>query len=110
MSRPARYVALSPVLVRAPTLPVDAYLALPPNSTDEQLDDPLVRTAVAVASSDLLDGIDSPSPGRADRAATAMLRYRIRMSTRPTPFGLFAGVGLAEWGDRTTIHLRHWGP
>jgi thiopeptide-type bacteriocin biosynthesis protein len=106
MSRPARYVALSPVLVRAPTLPVDAYLALPPNSTDEQLDDPLVRTAVAVASSDLLDGIDSPSPGRADRAATAMLRYRIRMSTRPTPFGLFAGVGLAEWGDRTTIHLR----
>jgi thiopeptide-type bacteriocin biosynthesis protein len=106
MSRPARYVALSPVLVRAPTLPVDAYLALPPDAADEQVSDPLVRTAVAVASPDLLDGIDHPSPGRAERAASAVLRYRIRMSTRPTPFGLFAGVGLAALGDRTTIHLR----
>ena len=29
MSAPARYTALSPVLVRAPVLPVEAYLALP---------------------------------------------------------------------------------
>ncbi|QBR92595.1 lantibiotic dehydratase [Nocardioides euryhalodurans] len=106
MSRLARYVALSPVLVRAPTLPVDAYLALPADAAAEQVRDPLVRTAVAVASPDLLDGIDHPSPGRAGRAASALLRYRIRMSTRPTPFGMFAGVGLAAWGDRTSIHLR----
>ncbi len=106
MSRPARYVALSPVLVRAPTLPVDAYLALSPDAGDEQVSDPLVRTAVAVASPDLLDRIEHPSPGRAERAASAVLRYRIRMSTRPTPFGMFAGVGLATWGNRTSMHLR----
>ena len=106
MSRPARYVALSPVLVRAPTLPVDAYLALPPEARNEQVSDPLIRTAVAVASPDLFDGIDQPGNGRAERAASALLRYQIRMSTRPTPFGLFAGVGLAAWGDRTTMHLR----
>ncbi|MGH3871138.1 MAG: lantibiotic dehydratase [Pseudonocardiaceae bacterium] len=32
------------------------------------------------------------------RAALALLRYDIRMRTRPTPFGLFAGVCCGEFG------------
>jgi lantibiotic biosynthesis protein len=33
-------------------------------------------------------------------------RYQIRMSTRPTPYGLFAGVALASWGEKTDLRIR----
>ena len=111
MSTPARYAPLAAVLVRAPALPVEAYLALPAESpaADEPVApaDPLVRAALAIASPDLLDRLDRVRAGTsgAARAVGALLRYRIRMSTRPTPFGLFAGVGLAELGERTELRL-----
>ena len=38
------------------------------------------------------------------------MRSFIRMSTRPTPYGLFAGVGLAELGDATDLRLGAAGP
>lgn len=40
-----------------------------------------------------------PSPG----ALLALLKYSIRMSTRSTPFGLMAGIGIVELGDRTRL-------
>jgi thiopeptide-type bacteriocin biosynthesis protein len=110
MTAPARYAPLGAVLVRAPALPVEAYLALPAElpAADEPVApaDPLVRAALSIASPDLLDRLDRVHAGTgAARAAGALLRYRIRMSTRPTPFGLFAGVGLAELGERTELRL-----
>ena len=111
MSAPARYAPLGAVLVRAPALPVEAYLALPTESPAEDEPvapaDPLVRAALAIASPDLLDRLDRVRAGTsgAARAVGALLRYRIRMSTRPTPFGLFAGVGIAELGERTELWL-----
>ncbi|MDQ4117141.1 MAG: lantibiotic dehydratase family protein, partial [Actinomycetota bacterium] len=112
----ARYVPLSPVLVRAPVLPVDAYLALAagPDAADAPLapTDPLVRAALAVASPELLEQLDSLRPGTrdADRAAAALERYLIRMSTRPTPFGMFAAVGLADLGDETDLRVQSGPP
>ncbi len=67
--------------------------------------DPLVREAVTVSSASLgavLDRVaagvlpDLPGLRRAVRALTA---YRIRMATRPTPFGLMAGVATAGFTD-----------
>ncbi|MEU9759590.1 thiopeptide-type bacteriocin biosynthesis protein [Streptomyces sp. NPDC047987] len=48
-------------------------------------------------------------PGQLRRAALAVLRYDIRMRTRPTPFGLFAGVARGRFGtgakvERGTAH------
>ena len=34
-----------------------------------------------------------------------LYRFLTRMSTRPTPFGLFAGVGLAKWGRTTNLTI-----
>ena len=34
-----------------------------------------------------------------------LLRYLIRMSTRPTPYGMFAGVALSEFGEETDLRL-----
>jgi thiopeptide-type bacteriocin biosynthesis protein len=41
---------------------------------------------------------DGLSDAQLRRAALAVLRYRLRMSSRPTPFGLFAGVSGGEFG------------
>jgi len=67
----------------------------------------LARRALAVGSLSLLDAVERPSLSRADgaRRASKLLRYLIRMSTRPTPYGLFAGVALAQWGEHTDLTL-----
>lgn len=54
-------------------------------------------------------GPDGIRPGQLRRAALAVLRYDIRMRTRPTPFGLFAGVALGRFDataevERGTAH------
>ncbi|GLZ35617.1 lantibiotic dehydratase [Lentzea sp. NBRC 105346] len=64
--------------------------------------DPVVREAVAVSSASLAHGIDAleagaePGQARLRRLATALTRYRLRMASRPTPYGLLAGVAVAD--------------
>ncbi|HWC28057.1 MAG TPA: lantibiotic dehydratase family protein, partial [Solirubrobacteraceae bacterium] len=95
------------VMVRAPLLPVDAYPALA-RAEETAARDPLVRTAIAVGSRELLPELDragSRSARDRQRLRAKLLRYLIRMSTRPTPYGLFAGVGLADVGDATDLRI-----
>jgi hypothetical protein len=42
---------------------------------------------------------------RARRAALALARYAIRYARRSTPFGLFAGVALVEFGECSAVHV-----
>ncbi|MBW1597212.1 lantibiotic dehydratase family protein [Streptomyces sp. JJ38] len=67
--------------------------------------DDAFRQAVSSASPDLerqvqsiLDG-RSPKVRRVRRAALATARYAIRYARRSTPYGLFAGVTLIEFGE-----------
>ena len=100
------YRPMDHLVVRAPLLPVDAYLAGTGNGRRGHLG-PEVRRALAVASPSLLAALDRAGPGDPGwpRLEGKLLRYRIRMSTRPTPFGLFAGVGVTRWADRTDLAL-----
>jgi thiopeptide-type bacteriocin biosynthesis protein len=106
------YTALDFAMVRAPLLPVEAYLAL--RSVEDQfalLKDPRVRRAVAVGSLSLLNALDrfeqsALTAKDADRLRAKLLRYQIRMSTRPTPYGLFAGCAIAPFGNRTDLGIR----
>jgi thiopeptide-type bacteriocin biosynthesis protein len=95
------------VVVRAPLLPVEAYEALHERNGRGGPLDPEVRWALAVASPSLLAALDRArtSDRGLARLESKLLRYLIRMSTRPTPFGLFAGVGMAGWADRTDLAL-----
>lgn len=106
--RPA-YEAADFLVLRAPLLSLDAYRTLQgPGRPDVGLTETsAVQQALMVASPSLLDAEDATtSPGRrASKVESARLRYMIRMSTRPTPFGLLAGVAMARWGDRTTLTL-----
>ena len=97
------YRPLDWAVVRTPLLPVDRY----PTAEPSIADDARVQRALAVGAGDLTRALERPpadAKGR-DRLAGKLLRYLIRMSTRPTPFGLFAGVGLASWGASTDLAL-----
>jgi thiopeptide-type bacteriocin biosynthesis protein len=91
------------LFVRTPLFPIEMYLSLG-SSLDRFIADPLVQTALAAGSVSLFDaleraGEDEPElPGK-------LLRYLIRMSSRPTPYGLFAATAIARWGAATDLAL-----
>lgn len=93
------------LVVRTPLLPVSQiHLAREPRRA---LENPDVVRALAVGCPDLLATLRRPSTKGRDRvrAENSLARYLIRMTTRPTPYGAFAGVSLACWGARTTLAL-----
>jgi class I lanthipeptide synthase len=113
-------------LVRSPLLTVDAYrgiLAAGPAAGDvplaggdhgaqeamgRLLRDPLVASAIASASPDLfreLSATRAASSPRGGKAFSGLFRYLNRMSTRPTPYGLFAGVGFGWFAQSTSLRL-----
>jgi hypothetical protein len=89
------YAPLDAVLVRTPLLPVEAYRLSAATSARNQW----IDAAITVGSLSLARA------GSTERTAAPRLRYGIRMATRPTPYGLFSGVGLARWDDTTTLAL-----
>lgn len=69
-----------------------------------------VESAIALASPSLYKGLARLRSGEIDARRekhifAGLLRYLIRMSTRPTPFGLFAGVAPGFFGEETTLQL-----
>jgi lantibiotic biosynthesis protein len=106
------YDALDFAMVRAPLLAVETYLSL--GSREDLialLRNPPVKRAIAAGSVSLLNALDrfeqsSLSPKDIDRMITSLLRYAIRMSTRPTPYGLFAGCSVAPFGEATDLNIR----
>ncbi|MBC8070423.1 MAG: lantibiotic dehydratase, partial [Deltaproteobacteria bacterium] len=104
-------------VLRAPLLSVDAWrqwcdtgdLAGQRAQLRAQLERPEVREAIAVASPSLLVGlpqwIREPQSEGGQKIERALVRYLSRMSTRPTPFGLFAGCGVGTIGARTGIRV-----
>ncbi|GGM71997.1 lantibiotic dehydratase [Longimycelium tulufanense] len=94
-------------LLRAPVLPVDGASR---NGVSEgggrpaPPDRELVREALEVASPAAAALLDT-APLVGTRQSRALTRYLVRMSARPTPFGLFVGVAPVSFGDRAHISL-----
>ncbi|MGW7450016.1 lantibiotic dehydratase [Streptomyces sp. NPDC054787] len=103
------YRPLGWAMVRAPSLPTDALVEAGAAADGDTLTPaaPLVRLAIEVASHDLAAALarTRPDDPAARRVRGKLARYLIRMCTRPTPYGVFAGVGLARWADRTDLAL-----
>lgn len=123
-------------VLRSPGLPLDALaVAVPPTQEDSaevspetrlerdrealrgalraQIRQPAVREAVALASPDLAARLDAWLEGTLDDAATrgverALVKYLSRMSSRATPFGLFAGVSTGVWGPESRLAVDSW--
>lgn len=100
------------VMVRTPLLPVEAFLD-PPTAVapgTELPADPRIQRALAVGAGDLFRALSKPpatdkaqSEKALRRMRDSLQRYLIRMSTRPTPYGTFAGVAVAHWGETTDL-------
>jgi thiopeptide-type bacteriocin biosynthesis protein len=100
------------VMLRAPALPIESYLALPQIFAQDDwaaaaLSDPRVRSSLAIGSPSLLDALERSSQDdkKAPRLRHKLRRFLVRMSTRPTPYGMFAGAMAATWGEMTTVGL-----
>lgn len=110
--RPFSYRPLDRFVVRVPRLPVERYHSDATATDAAELlhraaSDTDMRAALAVSSESLDAALARPgAPGKkARQRVDSLLRYLIRASTRPTPFGLFAGVGLGRWDESTDLAL-----
>jgi thiopeptide-type bacteriocin biosynthesis protein len=106
------YAPVGFAMVRTPLLPVQAFASLRTEADQfALLQDPRVRRAVAAGSLSLLHALDRLEQSgltrrEAERLAAKLLRYQIRMSTRPTPYGLFAGCAVVPIGGRTDLRMQ----
>lgn len=103
-------------MIRAPLLPIEQFFRMLQTdalhdyllrlySTNEQ-----IRHAILIASPSLdeaLQAIDSKSTKEREQIFSSLLKYVLRMSSRPTPFGLFAFVSSGSWGERAAVHFNH---
>lgn len=68
-----------------------------------------IEQAVAIASISLVDELQRVHPRgnsrKTERAYSRLLRYLVRMCTRPTPFGLFAGIAMGTFADHSEVQL-----
>ncbi|MER6171623.1 lantibiotic dehydratase [Streptosporangium sp. NPDC001681] len=104
-------------LLRAPIMPVQTFTGLlsgdgGADGARERLrslsEHPRFVQALHVASPSMTAGLAHLSGAdekRVARAYSTLLRYGTRMATRPTPYGLFSGVGGGRFAGTTSLHL-----
>ncbi|WP_452600535.1 lantibiotic dehydratase family protein [Pontimicrobium sp. MEBiC06410] len=117
MSRNFPYKSFSNYVLRSPLLTFDLYREITSKKeiTDEQFKDlyadKSIKEAIFLASPDLSKVADLWVNGKIDskkdidRLKFSILKYISRMSSRCTPFGLFAGCSVGKFNDKTNISL-----
>lgn len=100
-------------VVRLPRLPQSNLDNIPEGIKElrillkEWMADPLVKEAIYIASPTLYDRIGiwskNPNSKEAEKISYTLLKYYVRMSSRPTPFGLFSGIGLGTYSKRNLL-------
>ncbi len=130
------YQPLDFFVIRAPLLPIEHYQMLSAwggNSASIQsliAANPKIDKALAIGNPSFHDAIinltnhkdqtnhsenngghskDGHAEKDEEKILGKLLRLVIRMSTRPTPFGLYAGVAVGEFGDGSNIGIAETG-
>jgi lantibiotic biosynthesis protein len=99
----------SKLIVRTPTLPFDENLS--EDFLREMLENQLFAEALYLASPTLYEEAMNwkagtiTDPKKAVKVPQSLGKYYSRMCSRCTPFGLFAGCGVAEWAEETSLIL-----
>ncbi len=123
-------------VLRTPSLPLDALSFQPQAKLEDEALEPstmrqerdrealrqvlrelakqdAIREALALASPDLAARLDAWLEGSLQGKAArnieqSLVKYLSRMSSRCTPFGLFAGVSLGAWGPASSLSVESW--
>ena len=106
----------SQYVLRTPLFPLSFYCNVLENYSSDNivhvLDSPFVREAIRMASPELLESLDrwktdpsSLSNKKKLGLEFSLLKYIARMSSRCTPFGLFAGCAAGTMASETKITL-----
>lgn len=100
-------------ILRTPILPVNFFLKLTKDKeiADEDLKtifyNPLINEAIYLASPVLYQEIkkwgENKSIDDKDKIKISFIKYLSRMSSRPTPFGLFSGCSLGKFHVKNKI-------
>lgn len=101
-----KYKAAEHMLMRCPTRSLNEFYDFAKLSDDEIMafcrQDKLFAEAVAIASQDLYKMYADDSGKTTARMLESVKKYYDRMTARPTPYGLFAGVTTAQFSDDGT--------
>lgn len=96
-------------VLRTPLLPIKTVLNLSDQGLRDVYCHPDVLEALYIAAPEFFDAFQRSknvsSPKKLNEIEITLLKYLLRMSTRCTPFGLFAGISVGYWGEKTDIML-----
>lgn len=107
---------------RVPSMPVEFYNRLesllsssqicstPNLSALKELLEQKVVASIQIVSPSMSSMIASIERRPNPKLVMSLFRYLTRMSTRPTPFGTFASVGVLNWADHTDVKLSDTNP
>ena len=112
------YKLFDKFLLRTPVFSVNDFFRFNSESDDKKAvakltDDAFFMEALFLASPDLHQQIidwkkyDNLSPKNEQKLIYAIFKYLSRMTSRSTPFGLFAGINMGIFGDKTQINLQN---
>jgi thiopeptide-type bacteriocin biosynthesis protein len=100
-------------VIRTPRIPVSQLLSLHNDRESTRalilnwLKQEEVIEALYLATPSLLERIgywkNKPDSPKSRKVEQTLLKYMIRMSSRPTPFGLFSGIHLGQVSSRTNL-------
>ncbi|UFH55061.1 lantibiotic dehydratase [Spirosoma sp. KNUC1025] len=103
-------------VLRRPLLAIDAYFAVQQQLAQghtlvdvmrDVYQNPLCQEGIYYASpglyAELTHWLAGSSP--TEKLLSTLYKYFIRMATRSTPFGLFAGVSVGKWGTETRLTI-----
>ena len=109
------YKACDFFVTRLPILPINTYFEIFAENTVPEMKSKLFNLfketflgeTLAIASSDSYKALnrlerldDSKS---SEQMVSTLVKYFIRLSTRPTPYGLFSGVSVGNFGSKTNM-------
>lgn len=107
-----KYECQDQFMIRIPSYPVHTFNKIKDEKPSEihstflkKADEEFFEESILVASQDLYLSIkNTPTSNKKKRHLnSSILKYIIRSSTRPTPYGLFAGVGLGNFSDHSRV-------
>lgn len=115
-NQPFPYTAFNEFILRVPILSLDFFVNLTSGdevsekSLQNAFQNPVIREAVFLASPTLFFELQKWIAGdldskKAQRVTTSFLKYLSRMSSRCTPFGLFAGCATGNFSEITRLEI-----